>query len=1529
MSKFVTREITVPDSQGGEADDNEAVDPGWARGPGGGEASGGTAASQATGAFTGAAPLPALPTDLLDALAREPPAQPSPSASSGSIQSSRTSLSFNRSLHPPSSAKTSTSPSLPPLSPQSPFGLPPYPPSSPSVSLHSSLSGQRSPAYPPSSTDAADSDQAQLGFSTNRTASAPPPSSPGSGSALRPPLSSSHSHSYSGSSPSHSPNNLPPPVPAPFSSSRTPPATASPPHPPPLAVPSSRRNMFKSLSAFGSRRQAPVAPSPAAPSTAPSSPTLDRKTGQGQGQQQQPVWGRSPSASSVAPYGSIRLSASVGALGGEGGTHDVPSVSPGTFAISPPSAGSPASSPSRQRIQRFSGAEEIPSNGQGGGASLPRSASAPFRTVGADDFVSPEWNVGVSVGVRAGAGRRRAGTVGAEARAGAGGGLGMLGGGGGGGEEYTRDLERDHVSEEDEEEESEMEGGEGRGEGEREEDATGEFAGKDGEREEGEEEEERRRKLAELDLGAGTTPAALPPRDFVIAIIGPRNVGKSTVIRKGLKSGKTEKVVLMEDAEGNRVTSLTTLIKVLDLNRRIQVLEIDQGLLEFSSEGVVWPEGVPRCEGAMLCYDSTDPSSLTSLSLLLRAFWIRGSGIPLVVLGCKASPPVLLSSPTSPTSPTTPTSSQSPSQAKKTSAVDPNEASRLSTVYGARGLIQLDGGAEDREKKAQPCWTVMVQMVMQGRGELDTNTPTTASSSSPPASRRVSLRSTSLLPSVSSAPLAPSSSTITDPTRPRLPRGDSLSNLSSAAGAGGQGLGLSVVQEAPVGRVEGGGAVSGARGGAGEAEEEDPAARAKRELDEEVERALQAALGGSSTADEKQKEDNDGLSRARPVTVTSTMTGASSTGTGGGGPRDPMRGQVVLPSKPVAIAQTLGPERRGSKGGALDLYFKGEDVIDKFLFAAVSGNDEQFVTLFLITYRRFARPFDVLEKLIARFEFVASRHKTDPLLSRFGQMKLCGVLATWMTHYPGDFTAPATFELLQPFLESLLPRGATWVAHYALELGPMLAEISARSDPEVSWALPDKAMEEGGDEGRGGEAFSSSPSPYPRFDSPSIPSAPSVSSVDVDASAPSAGPSAPAPATMVRRPSLSPSFDSSSSLAPSSSAHHSVPLSKSISRLSAHTGGSLDTPDTGLSPSLSFNGQAFSSAGGFSPRPASEAGTMDTQDSSASVEGEGAGGKAGVGKPLDKRLSTLIMVSDEVLGFHEDTIATQITRKAWETFGGMSPRDLMRHVLAPRDPNNPRVALRNSESNVMRSIAFVNYLANWVSSLILIQSKPSRRARMVEKLIKVAASLREQENYDSLMGVLAGLNAQPIFRLSETFELVAVKMDEQPRADGQPLPPARTEQPDGDKTRLPKKLRSLNRLMSANQAFKAYRMAVSNSGVNLIPYLGVHLQDITTIHEVKPDLRDSLVNWSKFQQMGRAAAIVLDCQRVAPTANTLPRDRVVERCLMDVPVMDEEEMYRKSYEYQPRGGGGAGGRRGGTRDRIKGVWKSTKQFATE
>ncbi|GAA6047337.1 hypothetical protein JCM3770_001894 [Rhodotorula araucariae] len=901
------------------------------------------------------------------------------------------------------------------------------------------------------------------------------------------------------------------------------------------------------------------------------------------------------------------------------------------------------------------------------------------------------------------------------------------------------------------------------------------------------------RKLARLDLQdvrpaeaqEGTEQRSpVSAADFVVAVVGQRSVGKSTVIRRGLKRPPEAPTVLHEDAEGNRVTTNTTSFTISGTRRTIEVLEIDMGLLRYSEEGVIWPDGLPQCEGAMLCYDSTDPHSLSSLSLLLNAFWTRGSDVPLIVLACKAAPP---SDPGG-------------------NATDPREAAAICNVYGA-GIVTLDGGLGDPQRKTKECFNWLIRQIMDNRGEL-IRSPSSTPATSPTDSRHGPLRTSSSFAyaTTSSAPVTsrPTTSLLPDQSTraSRLVRTDSVP------------LELAVVQEAPLAADE--------PRALGDTDQGEP------DYEAEAEAAVAAMLASVASGEDDGGGDDGGdeVSYAPPQPVEAPREG------------EPTQEESHFHAGVVPHPPSASLDQRGSKPQTADLFFNRDDLIDKFLFASVAGNDEQFVTLFLITFRRFARPYDVVAKLIERFDFVASKHQTDPLLCRFGQMKLCAVLSTWLQNYPGDFTAPMTFGLLETFLENLLPSGATWIAHYAFELVPLLPSIAKLSDSETGWALPDKALVE------------------PSFRPP-----PSDTS-----------PRAPA---MSRRGSLAPSCDSSSSLAVDGA-------SASASRLSVPA--SLVTRET--SPSLPQH------------RAGSESGTVDTDDSSGSLA-----------RSRGPSSAILVDVSNAVVEMREQDIATQITRMAWDLFGAMSPRDLMRHVLAPRDPQNPQVALRDAESPVARSISFVNYLASWTATMILVQSKVKARARVMEKMLLVAAALREQENFDSLMGVLAGLNSQPVFRLTETMELVTTKLDGDPRAN-----PQRTAQPDGDTHRLPKKLRSLNRLMAANKSFAAYRLALANSGIHMLPYLGVHLQDLTIANEMKSDMRGGLVNWSKMSQMGKSAAVVLDCARLAPA---LPVDRTIERCLLDIPVLDEDRQYALSYAHQRRQTG-----KTGTRARLRELAKS-------
>ncbi|KAM0756403.1 ras GEF [Meredithblackwellia eburnea MCA 4105] len=809
--------------------------------------------------------------------------------------------------------------------------------------------------------------------------------------------------------------------------------------------------------------------------------------------------------------------------------------------------------------------------------------------------------------------------------------------------------------------------------------------------------------------------------EFTIAVVGPRNVGKSTVIRKGIR-GPTRPSVVKEDENGNRATSYTSNFQISGLSRTLETLEIDSGLLQFNSEGVIWPSELPACEGIMVCFDAQDPNAVPPLLALLQAFWTRGSGIPTIVLACKANP-------------------------SGENAVDLTETAAKCNPFGP-GIVSLDGGVDDKGAKMKSCINYVVRQIIEARGEIRPTSSLGGAGDLVSGSHPEITRVANALPSTTAPPQSPAVLS-TDPSRDSTsglsfdnPFSAALPSRSESSNGRPVSLGLEVVQEAPIG--------------------ENP------------------TFTGSPTQPDTQQSELPQPFPTRPP--------------------------------PSTTQETLDnlDKLNKTKSSALDLHFSREDMIDKFLFASVTGNDETYVTLFLIVYRRFVRPYDVVSKLIQRFEFVAGRLKTDPLLSRFAQMKLCGTLSTWFSYYPGDFSAPSTANLLRPFLEGLLPRGATWVAHHAAELLPLLNQIAGMPDPEASWALPDKPMYE---------------QPMMQADS-----------------------------NQYRRPSLAPSYESAASSMMSS--HHQLD--------------SLDGNQSRLSVPGSLQYEAGSLKSESRARSGSDAAASDSNDRYGTTP---AGRRARLGNE-----QVLLDLSNALLELPEETIAQQITRIAWISFSSMTPRDLMRHVLAPRDPKNPRALLRDHDSNVMQSINFVNYLADWVATMILVQSKLKWRARILEKFIQIAYQLRLLENFDSLMGVLAGLNSQPIFRLTETMETVNLKLE-------------------GDRSKIPKRLRSLNKLMATTKSFAAYRLALTNSGNDMLPYLGVHLQDITVVNEVKSDMRDGKVNWSKFSQMGKSAAIVLDCSRLPPQYAI---DKNIEHCIVNVPVLDIDRQYALSYEYSPR-----------------------------
>ena len=112
----------------------------------------------------------------------------------------------------------------------------------------------------------------------------------------------------------------------------------------------------------------------------------------------------------------------------------------------------------------------------------------------------------------------------------------------------------------------------------------------------------------------------------------------------------------------------------------------------------------------------------------------------------------------------------------------------------------------------------------------------------------------------------------------------------------------------------------------------------------------------------------------------------------------------------------------------------------------------------------------------------------------------------------------------------------------------------------------------------------------------------------------------------------------------------------------------------------------------------------------------------------------------------------------------------------------------------MASIAHFNFISAWVVTIIVSQSRLSKRVVLLQKFMSIAVELRNLNNYNSLMAIMAGINSASVLRLRQTRQAIITK-------------------------KIYKQFQSLERLMSTDKSFSSYRMALKASGAPGIPYL--------------------------------------------------------------------------------------------------------------
>ncbi|KAI8973848.1 ras guanine nucleotide exchange factor domain-containing protein [Pilobolus umbonatus] len=240
----------------------------------------------------------------------------------------------------------------------------------------------------------------------------------------------------------------------------------------------------------------------------------------------------------------------------------------------------------------------------------------------------------------------------------------------------------------------------------------------------------------------------------------------------------------------------------------------------------------------------------------------------------------------------------------------------------------------------------------------------------------------------------------------------------------------------------------------------------------------------------------------------------------------------------------------------------------------------------------------------------------------------------------------------------------------------------------------------------------------------------------------------------------------------------------------------------------------------------------------------------------------------------DNMIADQLTWIESELFMRIKPREFIRNIWTTgidQHGSDPNIG-RNSNT-VSASISHFNFISAWVVTMILAQTRLSKRVLVLQKFMSIAVELRNLNNYNSLMAVLAGINSASILRLKQTRHAIASK-------------------------KIFKQFQSLERLMSTDKSFSSYRMALKASGAPGIPYLGIHTQDLVSLAEANKDFRaDGTIHWDKFRLMGET--IMATMKFKCPRYNIEP-DIKLMRFIADTSVLSEDEQYKRSILIEPR-----------------------------
>eukprot|EP00008_Paramoeba_atlantica_P005030 CAMPEP_0201480042 /NCGR_PEP_ID=MMETSP0151_2-20130828/4628_1 /ASSEMBLY_ACC=CAM_ASM_000257 /TAXON_ID=200890 /ORGANISM="Paramoeba atlantica, Strain 621/1 / CCAP 1560/9" /LENGTH=994 /DNA_ID=CAMNT_0047861789 /DNA_START=148 /DNA_END=3132 /DNA_ORIENTATION=- len=234
-----------------------------------------------------------------------------------------------------------------------------------------------------------------------------------------------------------------------------------------------------------------------------------------------------------------------------------------------------------------------------------------------------------------------------------------------------------------------------------------------------------------------------------------------------------------------------------------------------------------------------------------------------------------------------------------------------------------------------------------------------------------------------------------------------------------------------------------------------------------------------------------------------------------------------------------------------------------------------------------------------------------------------------------------------------------------------------------------------------------------------------------------------------------------------------------------------------------------------------------------------------------------------ILDVHPVEFARQLTCIESELYRKIKPWEFLNQRWAKKGGSGA--------PNVLEMIHWSTRVSGFVASEIM-KAPFNKKVRVIEFFMKVAQSLRELNNFNALMEIIAGFENAAVWRLQPLFLEVTRKYQQM--------------------------MDELRVTMSTEKNNKSIREVLRSVDMPCIPYLGMFLTDLTFIEDGNPDLvKGGLVNFTKRRYVATVIQEIQQYQQIPYSLNAVP---IIQSYIRSYFLWDDEKLYQMSLLFMPR-----------------------------